>query len=712
MFALVLSFVLFLLLILTAREYHRETRRRSSLEAEAQVRLAEIQKRTAEVTVQRMEADRWKEESRWKDLVLAGGARELRERVQSLSAVAETLIELGPRSESKDFDLLERTLRGFHDSASLLLEYSRFSDPLFTLDFRPVDLESLARELAAEFSAQPDPLYLDVDIPCLKPVSADPLKIRQILRSLVEAAVGATGQRRLKLLGGYEGADEGLAAIRIRLEDLPDQEILASWLEAWNRSIGPGDTSEPRDLGLPIAQKLLSLHGTGVEIHPVVPGGAEILFYLRVSSEIVPSTEVVSGAGEEALPLLPALEEQRLSRTSSEPVILMVDDDPVNLHLMTRNLSAGGYRSVPVDSGEKALELLKDNLRPDLIVLDLLMPGMGGLETLRILRKSYAADILPVLLLTAKNQASDVVDGFEAGANDFITKPVGKRELIARIRTHLQLTGMAQAYGRFVPPQLLHLLNKGSVLDLELGDFNQRTMTILFCDLRNFTSLSETMSSRENFKFINRFFEVLSPAVVRNRGFVDKYLGDGFMALFPGEPENGLSAAMEMQKALRELNRARVARGRIPLEMGIGVHTGEVILGVVGSQGRMEGTVISDAVNMASRLESQTKAFGCHVLVSRDALFSVRDISRYSYRFLGNEFLKGKQMSVAVYELFENDGTDLNTWKLASKDRFEESLVLFSRGQLEDARELLQRLHDDFPADRVIASFLSRCRRV
>ena len=260
-------------------------------------------------------------------------------------------------------------------------------------------------------------------------------------------------------------------------------------------------------------------------------------------------------------------------------------------------------------------------------------------------RNNPAAE-LPVVMLTAKNQVSDLVAGFEAGANDYLPKPFSKNELLARIQTHMRLAKVNTSYARFVPYEILHFLGKESIVDVKLGDQVEGEMTVLFADIRSFTSLSEKMSPKESFDFINDLLSEVGPTIRRSNGFVDKFIGDAVMAIFPEKADDAVRAAIAIRKRLALHNAQRLARGQIPVEVGIGIHTGKLMLGTIGEKERMEGTVISDAVNTAARLEGLTKRYGVNIIISGDTLSRLEQLGKYSHRILDRVKVKGRLQPV------------------------------------------------------------------
>ena len=183
---------------------------------------------------------------------------------------------------------------------------------------------------------------------------------------------------------------------------------------------------------------------------------------------------------------------------------------------------------------------------------------------------------------------------------------------------------------RFIPTEFLRCLDKSDVIDLRLGDHVRKEMTIFFSDIRSFTELSERLTVEENFNFINSYLSRMVPIVTANGGFVDKYIGDGIMALFEGDtgPDAAIRTAISMQEKMVEYNGHRAKMGYRPISMGVGIHTGDLMLGVIGVDSRMENTVISDAVNLSSRLQSITKAFNVSLAISEQSLQGARGSRR------------------------------------------------------------------------------------
>ncbi len=272
-----------------------------------------------------------------------------------------------------------------------------------------------------------------------------------------------------------------------------------------------------------------------------------------------------------------------------------------------------------------------------------------------------------------------------------------------------ELYALNEAYERFVPRQFLQILNKDSIVDVQLGDHVQQEMSVLFADIRDFTSLSEQLTPQENFQFINAFFSRMEPAVIENQGFIDKYIGDEIMALFSGGADDAVRAGIAMQHRLADYNLHRMRSGYKPLKMGIGINTGSLMLGTVGGLSRMDSTVISDAVNLGSRLERLTKSYGVSMLVSHHTFLRLDDPTQYAFRAIDRVRVRGKSKAVSVYEIFDAEPPELREGKLATKREFEQAVLLYNQNNLTEAAALFEHCLLLNPHDTVAQIYRLRC---
>ncbi|GAB4193646.1 MAG: hypothetical protein Fur006_38830 [Coleofasciculaceae cyanobacterium] len=273
-----------------------------------------------------------------------------------------------------------------------------------------------------------------------------------------------------------------------------------------------------------------------------------------------------------------------------------------------------------------------------------------------------------------------------------------------------ELFQLNNAFSRFVPSQFLQLLDKKSIVDVQIGDQVHKEMSVLFSDIRDFTTLSESMTPEDNFKFINAYLSRMEPALIENQGFIDKYIGDGIMALFSGNADDALLAGIAMLQRLAQYNQHRINYGYIPIKIGIGINTGKLMLGTVGGKNRMDGTVISDAVNLAARLESLTKEYGVSLLITHHTLARLQNPTEYNIRFIDKVKVKGKSKAVAVFEVFDGDEAQCKANKLATKTIFEEGLFFYHQHSITKATQRFEEVLRLNPRDSVAQIYQSRCQ--
>ena len=269
---------------------------------------------------------------------------------------------------------------------------------------------------------------------------------------------------------------------------------------------------------------------------------------------------------------------------------------------------------------------------------------------------------------------------------------------------------LTDAYGRFVPHQFLNLLGYESIIDVNLGDQVQEEMSVLFADIRDFTTLSETMTPQENFNFINAYLSRMEPAITSNNGFIDKYIGDAIMALFSDFADDAVKAGIAMLHILTNYNQDRQRVGYVPIQIGIGINSGSLMLGTVGGKSRMDSTVISDAVNLASRIEGLTKDYSVPLLISHQTLERLRNPADYAIRIVDKVQVKGKSQYVVVYEVFDADPPEIRSAKLANLPVYTEAMLLCERKQFREAGKLFEECLRTNPSDQVARIYLKRCR--
>ena len=282
----------------------------------------------------------------------------------------------------------------------------------------------------------------------------------------------------------------------------------------------------------------------------------------------------------------------------------------------------------------------------------------------------------------------------------------GEQKLRDSLDYQVRLT---DSYSCFVPREFLNFLKKESIIDIKLGDNVQEEMTILFSDIRSFTMLSEKMSPQENFNFLNSCLQRLGPVVRKNNGFIDKYIGDAVMALFPRHPDDAVNAAIDMQRAVADYNIQRAKTNYDPVEIGIGMHTGILMLGTIGEEKRMEGTVISDTVNLASRVESLTKLYGAPIIASDATINSLTEAVDFKQRYLDRVKVKGKDKWVDIYEIIDIESDEGSSLKLKTKEDFEKGIRMYQTKDIQNAFDCFKLILEISPNDKAAHLYYNRC---
>jgi class 3 adenylate cyclase/HAMP domain-containing protein len=256
------------------------------------------------------------------------------------------------------------------------------------------------------------------------------------------------------------------------------------------------------------------------------------------------------------------------------------------------------------------------------------------------------------------------------------------------IRKYIQeVTTLNDSYIRFVPQSFLNVLGKTSMTQVRLGDQVNRKMTVLVCNMREFSGFSSALSPEDNFRFINSFLKQFGPIVRQFGGFTSRYLGPGLLALFPNDPVDALKTAVQMRGKLEDYNSHRQNSGYEPIDIGISVHIGEVMIGIIGEEARMEGSVVSDQVHLASELEKASHQLGSSILLTEEALAACKPGQRWHYRRLGAVQIHGMNRKLELFDVYEGDPEPIRKLKRETQQKFEQGVELYRNGRFHDARE-------------------------
>jgi two-component system, sensor histidine kinase ChiS len=866
--------------------------------------------REKEIAAQLKEADRMKDE------FLANTSHELRTPLNGIIGIAESLIEGAAGQVSQQLHsnlaMIVSSGRRLTNLVNDILDYSKLKKKEFDLQLQTIDMRTIADLVLA--LSQPlighKKLELLNNIPInLTPIKADENRIQQILYNLVGNAIKFTDSGTItisaEIITGLSPCEKDdidskqvpCSQLAITVSDtgigIPEEK-LGRIFEAFEQA--DGSTSRVyggTGLGLAVTQQLVKLHGGEMHVQSQVGVGSQFIFTLPIDESSVEESEIEA---TQSLASLMAKEsmtanlspETQVIPTDIVPIsedigenisdaqtgttiavlpqgqytIWIVDDEAVNRQVLVNFLSLQNYILYQAADGLEALSLIENGEKPDLILLDIMMPHKTGYDVTRRIREIWQADELPIILLTAKNQVADLVIGLESGANDYLTKPISKDELLARIKTHLhilqlkeealqlakeneerlrqfleavpvgvgvldadgqphyinqkaqdilgkgvieevnveqftevyqifkagtnqhypfnklplvraligesttaddleihqgekiipieswgtpifdeqgkvvfaitvlqditerkqamearerftqELFQLNKAYERFVPREFLSLLDKKSILDVNLGDQVEKEVTILFCDIREFTSISEKMTPKDIFEFINAYLGQMEPIIIEHHGIIDKFIGDAIMALFPTSADDAVRGAIAMLKRLSEYNELLERGGFKPMRIGIGINTGHLMLGTVGGQNRMDTTVIADAVNLASRVEGLTKTYGTPLLITEHTYRKLSDPLAYHVRVIDAVKVKGKSEIVTVYEIYDAQTPEMLSLKDQSRNEFEEGFVLYHDDAYEHAQAFFQNILQLNNNDEAACIYLQRCQKI
>lgn len=374
------------------------------------------------------------------------------------------------------------------------------------------------------------------------------------------------------------------------------------------------------------------------------------------------------------------------------PHILIVDDQPLNVDMLQTRLAVHGYVIRTATDGEEALTKARSE-QPDLMLLDVMMPKMDGMEVCRRLKADPALPFMPIIMVTAKADSKDIVAGLEAGADEYLTKPVDHAALVARVKSMLRIKALhdtvqdqatrlaAQSsqlaewnrtleqrvadqlaelerigrLRRFFSPQVAELIV--STGEERLLESHRREVTVVFCDLRGFTAFSETTEPEEVMRILREYHTALGELIFRFEGTLERFAGDGLMVFFndpvpcPDPVARAVRMAVAMRQRVGELAAMWRRRGH-HLDFGVGIAQGYATLGKIGFEGRFDYAAIGTVTNLAARLCGE--AGGGQILVNQRVYAAVESLAVTEP--VGELSLKGFVKPVPAFSIFELKG--------------------------------------------------------
>jgi adenylate cyclase len=389
----------------------------------------------------------------------------------------------------------------------------------------------------------------------------------------------------------------------------------------------------------------------------------------------------------------------RLNLLASSGDISFTDNDLHNNDDLIFKLAGNGQSEI-INDGEELQE--KNTPFQSVIYASLKVNHhvMGAIILFNDRAVQYTAGDLKLLTTLALQSSSAINSALLYEKN--IQEAREREEAIRRIH---------EVTVKFVPREFIRSLGKEVITDVRLGDQAERVVTVLFSDIRDFTTLSEQMTPTENFIFVSSFNELMGPVIRRHHGFINQYLGDAIMAIFPGSADDAMYAAVEMQIALNELNLERKSKNQIPIQIGIGMHTGPLIMGITGDALRLDATTISDTVNTAARIENLTKHFKSGIILTNQTLQQLSNPGNFKLRHLGMVKVKGKKNLLSVHECFSGNEQQHQQMKLATLSAFSDGISYYLDKSFEKAVSAFQAVVDTDATDLTAKIFLRKATK-
>jgi adenylate cyclase len=657
----------------------------------AQAAIAVQQSRLYQKT--RQQAERLMELDRQKTEFFQNVSHEFRTPLTLMIGPLESVVEQKKDLPYEQSAIALRNSRRLLRLVNQLLDLQRLDAGRMQASFRPCDLVEFVSQIVEAFRpyCQRKNIKLLTKLTACEPVYLDLEKFDRVLYNLLSNAMKFTNPGesitvKVEPAGDHVRMQIIDTGIGIRKEQIPHL------FERFRQAEGSVNRShEGSGLGLALVKELVELHRGQISVESVYSEGSTFTVWLQtgtahlpleqvlqVPTEIQSSRAAVELADLEIESALEQEERQRRQEPEAEeykppqiPIpnlaifaptnaiakqpasILVVDDNPDLRAYVSRILRQQGYQVWLAHNGQEGFDVAQER-HPRLILTDLMMPVVSGLDMIRLIRSSAELEGIPIILLTAKADEATRIEGVENGADAYLSKPFNDRELLAEVRNLLALKANEQrvielntyltesVLKRFLPPAMVRKAARGE-LELDLSP-EPRLITTLFSDIVGFTQLANTLRARRVAELLNEYLEAMTRAVFDNGGTVDKFMGDGILAIF-GAPEEltpneqvqrAVAAARQMLRSLRELNQSWQEQGIVgenglrPVRFRCGIHQGTAVVGMFGGEERADYTAIGPSVNIASRLQEAAEPNS--ILVSAAVADYLEDdvITKYS----------------------------------------------------------------------------------
>ena len=666
---------------------------------------------------------RLREIDQLKNQFLANTSHELKTPLQGIIGLSENLLEhTANQKEAEDLSIIINSGKRLNHLINDILDFSKLKNHDLNLNIKSIDLYVLVEIVIKMIQPllQNRQVKLFHSIPNDFPlVQADENRLQQVLYNLIHNAIKFTEKGHVNV-----EAEKTDKEIIIKVKDsgigiAPDKlEIIFEEFQQADGSISRDFTGS--GLGLSISKQLIELHGGRIGVDSEIGKGSTFKIFLPGQTEDHKSSvnlddsyinykKVKTEILESSLtfPVDKSVSPPARKQVKGHFKILIVDDEPINQQVLRSHLDDSLYQINSVLNGPEAIKFINEHDDIDLVLLDLMLPRMSGYEVCKRIREKYLPSEMPVIMVTAKNQMEDLIQGFKVGANDYLAKPFSRDEFLARVKTQLNLYNYSKAAGRFVPQDFIKSLGRETITEVKIGDHVEKNVTVLFSDIRKYTTIAEKMDLDENFDFVLDHVREMGPIIFDNQGFVNEYLGDSIMAIFPKNPEDALHAAIKMQSSLVDRNH-QLGPDSYEMNIGIGFHTGNLMMGIIGDDYHSKPVTIADTVNIAARIESLTKYFGAKILFSDSSLNGMINTNQFDLRYIGNVQVKGKSKFIGLYECINGDEEFIYLKKKASINRFKEGMDFYLNKDFPRAAVAFQEILKDNSEDHVANHYLKK----
>jgi signal transduction histidine kinase/ligand-binding sensor domain-containing protein/class 3 adenylate cyclase len=622
---------------------------------------------------------------RLKDEFLAVISHELRTPLTGIIGITESIMEGSSGTQNKrtmqGLSLISESGKRLSSLVNEILDFKKLTHDSLQLRRQSIDLESLLRVVAksCEILLANKPVTLNISVAeNVNNVFVDSNRLQQIIYNLIGNAIKFTEKGRVTVSASVvdgrvevtvEDTGIGIAESNIGKIFKPFEQIEPA---ATRKYGGSG-------LGLSITSKLIELHGSKLQASSTLGVGSKFWFSLEPTAndfiEVVPSLtddfESVPSLEHEII-IKSEISDVENSIVKDDKLILVADDETVNRKVICDFLQLTGYQTIQASNGKEALQLVGKH-QFDLIILDVMMPQLSGFDVCKELRRQYTAIELPILLISASRDSINLITGLDAGANDYISKPVDRNVLLARVKTLLLLRQVSEAQklvqqesnqeeiinrlSRYFPKPLVDKL----LLPSHTSGFeaSRRLITVVFADLVGFTELTDRFEAEIITDLLNQFITKMNQIVEAHNGVLNEVLGDGLVILF-GAPVDltkqqqaveAINLSIEMQHTMQQLGQQWLKQGLDHnVKLRIGLHQDFATVGNIGSDNLIAYRAIGTGVNLASRL--QTECEPGKILVSYPLYAQTKDM--FNYQKLEEMQFKGFNHAHRVCELDPN----------------------------------------------------------